>query len=34
MLKYNDIDRIDEVMKNNNIVDPIFIKGTLKVLNK
>ena len=34
MLKYNDISRIDEVMKNNNIVDPIFIKGTLKVLNK
>ena len=34
MLKYNDIDRIDEVMKNNNIVDPIFVRGTLQVLNK
>ena len=34
MLKYNDISRINEVMANNNIVDPIFVKGTLQVLNK
>ena len=34
MLKYNDISRINEIMANNNIVDPIFVKGTLQVLNK
>tara|TARA_R110000765_G_scaffold257263_1_gene357539 strand:+ start:1116 stop:2327 length:1212 start_codon:yes stop_codon:yes gene_type:complete len=34
MLKYNNINRIHEVMENNNIVDPIFIKGTLRVLNQ
>tara|TARA_R110002073_G_scaffold324027_1_gene501720 strand:- start:1526 stop:2737 length:1212 start_codon:yes stop_codon:yes gene_type:complete len=34
MLKYNDISRLNEVMINNNIVDPLFVKGTLQVLNK
>lgn len=32
MEKYNDIKRYDEVMENNNIVDPIFVKGDLRVL--
>ena len=34
MIKYNDITRINEIMQNNNIVDPIFVKGTLQVLKK
>ncbi len=30
---YNDIDRIEEVLQNNNIVDPIFINGNLQLLD-
>ncbi len=32
--KYNDIDRVNEVLENNDILDPIFINGNLQVLNK
>lgn len=31
--KYNDIQRSDEVMVNNDLIDPLFITGTLKVLD-
>lgn len=32
--KYNDIERVNEVIINNNIVDPLFINGTLKLLDR
>ena len=34
MEKYNDISRVDEVLVNNNIVDPFFISGTLELLDR
>ena len=32
--RYNDITRIDEVLTNNGLVDPIFINGTIKLLDR
>jgi len=32
--RYNDITRIDEVLTNNGLVDPIFINGTVKLLDR
>ena len=32
--KYVDINRIDEVLTNNGILDPFFINGDIKVLNR
>lgn len=32
--KYNDINRVKEVLTNNDILDPIFINGDLKVLKR
>jgi len=32
MDKYDDIERVDEVLDNNDIIDPIFINGNLKLL--
>lgn len=34
MDKYTDITRVDEVIANNDIVDPLFIKGTLEILER
>ncbi len=34
MEKYNDISRVDEVLVNNDIVDPIFISGDIKLLDR
>ena len=34
MLKYDDINRLDEVMQNNDLIDPIFVSGTIGVLEK
>jgi prophage DNA circulation protein len=34
MEKYNDISRVDEVLVNNNIVDPFFINENLKLLDR
>jgi len=34
MDKYNDINRVDEVLINNNLVDPLFISGNLKLLDR
>lgn len=32
--KYKDIDRIDEVIENNDILDPLFVNGNLKLLDR
>ena len=34
IVKYNDINRINEVLINNDIVDPLFINGKLKLLDR
>ena len=34
MERYDDIERADEVMINNNIVDPLFINGELELLDR
>lgn len=34
MDKYSDINRVDEVLINNDIVDPFFINGTIKLLDR
>ena len=34
MEKYSDINRVDEVLINNDIVDPFFINGTVKLLDR
>lgn len=34
MDKYNNIERVEEVLINNDIVDPIFINGNLKLLDR
>ena len=34
MEKYNDINRVNEILVNNDIVDPIFINGNLKLLDR
>lgn len=34
MDKYNDIARVNEVLVNNNIVDPLFISGNIKLLDR
>ena len=32
--KYQNISRVEEIIQNNNIVDPFFINQNLKVLNR
>lgn len=34
MAKYQDINRIDEVMTNNELIDPLFVAGEIKALKK